>query len=255
MVILKQQCSKGHTQKWYCYSGGPPSTCSSCEQELRDADRKAQKVLKEKLKREEQKQKHLREVARIQEQIDEVTEGMKDIQISADQKAVLEQKKKDLAAAKKRASERKITSQNIDGLSNSNQQQASGESSREPSKEPSQKTTTKSSQTSATGTKSSSINRDALNASLKACLTHNKSNSKTEWQRQKDQENATNPALDEIMDMIGLEDVKDKLLKIKAKVETAIRQGTDLKKERLGLILLGNPGTGLYYTPTCFGSF
>lgn len=46
--------------------------------------------------------------------------------------------------------------------------------------------------------------------------------------------------------MIGLEDVKAQVLRIKAKVETSIRQGTDLKKERLGLVLLGNPGTGSY---------
>ena len=68
---------------------------------------------------------------------------------------------------------------------------------------------------------------------------------KAEWQRQKDQENATNPAIDAIMEMIGLEDVKNQVLKIKSKVDTALRQGTDMKKERLGLVLLGNPGTGM----------
>ena len=46
------------------------------------------------------------------------------------------------------------------------------------------------------------------------------------------------------MEMIGLEDVKSQVLKIKAKVDTSIRQHTDLKKERFGLVLLGNPGTG-----------
>jgi hypothetical protein len=66
----------------------------------------------------------------------------------------------------------------------------------------------------------------------------------TEWQRQKDQENASNPAIDKIMEMIGLEDVKSQVLRIKSKVDTSIRQGTDLKTERLGLVLLGNPGTG-----------
>jgi hypothetical protein len=34
------------------------------------------------------------------------------------------------------------------------------------------------------------------------------------------------------------------VLRIKAKVDTSIRQGINLKKERLGLVLLGNPGTG-----------
>jgi hypothetical protein len=47
------------------------------------------------------------------------------------------------------------------------------------------------------------------------------------------------------MDMIGLEDVKSKVLKIKAKIDTVIRQGTDVKDERFGVTLLGNPGTGM----------
>jgi hypothetical protein len=47
------------------------------------------------------------------------------------------------------------------------------------------------------------------------------------------------------MEMIGLEDVKSQVLRIKAKVDTSVRQDTDLKKERLGLVLLGNPGTGM----------
>jgi hypothetical protein len=43
----------------------------------------------------------------------------------------------------------------------------------------------------------------------------------------------------------GLEDVKAQVLRIKAKIETSIRQGTDLRKERLRLVLMGNPGTGI----------
>lgn len=47
--------------------------------------------------------------------------------------------------------------------------------------------------------------------------------------------------------MIGLEEVKNQMLRIKSKVDTSLRQGTDLRKERLGLVLLGNPGTGLSF--------
>lgn len=86
--------------------------------------------------------------------------------------------------------------------------------------------------------------KKTLQDHLKTCLIHNVSASKTEWQRQKDLENASNPAIDQIMEMIGLENVKSQVLRIKSKVDTSIRQGTDLKKGRLGLVLLGNPGTG-----------
>lgn len=48
------------------------------------------------------------------------------------------------------------------------------------------------------------------------------------------------------MEMIGLERVKSQVLEIKASVDLSVRQGTDLKKQRLGLILLGNPGTGKF---------
>jgi hypothetical protein len=47
------------------------------------------------------------------------------------------------------------------------------------------------------------------------------------------------------MDMIGLEEVKSQVLRIKAKIDTAIRQNTDFKEERFGVTLLGNPGTGM----------
>ena len=65
-----------------------------------------------------------------------------------------------------------------------------------------------------------------------------------EWEHQKEFECAKNEALDSLMDMIGLEDVKDKFLSIKSKVDTAVRQNVDMKGERFGAALLGNPGTG-----------
>ena len=65
-----------------------------------------------------------------------------------------------------------------------------------------------------------------------------------EWQRQKRVENATNDAIDAIMAMIGLKEVKIRILAIKAKTDIVKRQKTDMKKERLGMVMLGNPGTG-----------
>ena len=67
-----------------------------------------------------------------------------------------------------------------------------------------------------------------------------------EWQRQKRVENATNDAIDAIMTMVGLKEVKTKILAIKAKTDIVKRQKTDMKKERLGMVMLGNPGTGNY---------
>ncbi|KAK9771144.1 putative AAA family ATPase [Seiridium cardinale] len=65
-----------------------------------------------------------------------------------------------------------------------------------------------------------------------------------DWDHQKMFENATNEALDSLMSMVGLDTVKQEFLRIKAKVDTVIRQGADLKDERFSAALLGNPGTG-----------
>jgi hypothetical protein len=71
------------------------------------------------------------------------------------------------------------------------------------------------------------------------------------WQRQKDLEGADNEAIDAIMEMIGLEEVKSQVLDIKAKIDTAVRQNASLKDERFNITFLGNPGTGIsLYTCT-----
>ncbi|OWO99933.1 NFX1-type zinc finger-containing protein [Marssonina coronariae] len=58
--------------------------------------------------------------------------------------------------------------------------------------------------------------------------------SKMEWQRQKSQENAVNPAIDAVIEMAELEEVKSQILLIKAKVETSIRHGTDRNRSGSG---------------------
>ena len=70
------------------------------------------------------------------------------------------------------------------------------------------------------------------------------SSARDEWEHQKEFEGAQNAALDSLMDMIGLGDVKDKFLSIKSRVDTAVCQNIDVSEERFGAALLGNPGTG-----------
>jgi hypothetical protein len=70
------------------------------------------------------------------------------------------------------------------------------------------------------------------------------SSAKKQWEHFKRFDGAENTALDALMDMIGLEDVKDKFLAIKLEVDTAARQNLDMANKRFGASLLGNPGTG-----------
>ncbi|PBK99914.1 P-loop containing nucleoside triphosphate hydrolase protein [Armillaria gallica] len=70
------------------------------------------------------------------------------------------------------------------------------------------------------------------------------SNAEEDWQYQKDDEGASNQAIDAIMEMVGLEAVKKQILSIKAKIDVSKRQNTDMSKERFNIVFLGNPGTG-----------
>ena len=70
--------------------------------------------------------------------------------------------------------------------------------------------------------------------------------SKKEWLRRKNMEGASDPSVDAIMDMTGLEEVKKKVLNIITKIEVCKRQNASLKQERFNAVLLGNPGTGGY---------
>lgn len=81
--------------------------------------------------------------------------------------------------------------------------------------------------------------------------THQISPSEEEWQRQKAMENASNEAIDAIMQMTGLEDVKSQILRIKTKIDTTTRQYSDIKDERFNIAFLGNPGTGMILAMKC----
>lgn len=67
--------------------------------------------------------------------------------------------------------------------------------------------------------------------------------------------NAQSSEIDKLMEMIGLESVKEKFLSIKANVDVAVRQGVDLNKNRYGTILPGNPGTGKTTVARLYASF
>lgn len=67
-----------------------------------------------------------------------------------------------------------------------------------------------------------------------------------DWEDQKSREGARNKHLDTLFETIGMEKVKSEFLAIKAKIDTSLRQGVNLKNERFHAVLLGNPGTGIH---------
>ena len=55
------------------------------------------------------------------------------------------------------------------------------------------------------------------------------------WEHQRRVDGVQNDAIDKVMDLTGLEEVKEQILRIKAKIDTMKRQGVALNKERLNL--------------------
>ncbi|KAI9668499.1 MAG: hypothetical protein M1829_005377 [Trizodia sp. TS-e1964] len=230
-AILTQNCANGHTQAWQCHSKAP-LICQTCEREKKALEKKILKDLLAKQKREEKVKKHLKEMEEIQAEIDALGQSMKEQRLDAEQRAVLDQKRLDLAAAKEREARARNLPQNGPPTPQDNSNLLAIQN---------EKSNQQISVQAPTAKKGGVVK---LQEPIKITIEHNESPSQTEWQRQKDQESANNPAIDKIMEMIGLENVKDQILKIKAKVETCTRQGGDLTEERFGLVLLGNPGTG-----------
>lgn len=58
------------------------------------------------------------------------------------------------------------------------------------------------------------------------------------------------PYIDQVMSLVGLEEVKAQFLAIKAKIDTYLEQDVPLRRERFNVIFQGKPGTGQYDHPS-----
>ncbi|CZR61308.1 related to stage V sporulation protein K [Phialocephala subalpina] len=233
----QKRCTQKHKIHWLCFEGKPKS-CHACERERKNAERKAQRAAEEQAKRDEDARKHQEAVTKIDEKIQSLVEGAKRQRLQAERAAIIAQKAQDLANANERA-KRAAAAPIITAppkISSPKEESTNTTASKTPRAQHESK--------QSVAPRSTPQSRALVRQHINTIVDHNASPSKTEWQRQKDQLNAVNSAIDEIMAMSGLEEVKAQILRIKAKVDTSVRQGTNLTKERLGFVLLGNPGTG-----------
>ena len=204
-----------------------PLSCSKCDQEARALQRRQQKAFELQQKRDADQREHARQIAELEEKIELEAQTLKDGQISKERADAIQQKKADLAAMTALASRTTAPPSHLKDSPKNEKEAPSHESKPEAD---------------------SSSDSQPKSAEHRPTSAHQKSPSEGEWQRQKDTENASNAAIDSIMEMVGLEDVKSQVLRIKAKIDATTRQNSSLKNERFNISFLGNPGTGMLFS-------
>ncbi|KAK7025285.1 P-loop containing nucleoside triphosphate hydrolase protein [Favolaschia claudopus] len=224
--ILRSKCPRKHPQTYHC-SKGPPANCNKCDHEDKLAEEKRRRDYELEQKREAAEQEYKDRLAAIDAKIAAQKAAEQDVLTQSQRKHTLEQRERDLEDIIARVNRPPVPPPSPTSSSPSAPKSP-------PSRHPKAK---------------SSIPpiQQPVNASNKPSATKMQipaSTARAEWQRQKDLEGARNAAIDAIMKMIGLEEVKDKILEIKAKIDTSLRQNASLKDERFNTTFLGNPGTG-----------
>lgn len=212
---------------WECHQKAPP-TCRKCDAEAREAEKKKKRNHQLEVDRETKQQAYAKQLAEIQTEIEFYQRLEKDKLDDEARAKVIAQHKKDLEDAKQRTILRNYQPTPVTNATPSGLHKSSPSGSKVPVSPVSPVAEV----------------QDGENETIDII-----SQAKDEWQHQKDFEGASNEGLDSLMGMIGLENVKQQFLAIKVKVDTVIRQKTDLKDERFGAAFLGNPGTGMYYSP------
>lgn len=211
---VERVCDRGHKLKMPCHMRN--DKCRACAQEDLETERRIKRDLKLEADRQAREAAYKKELQEIQDEIDHERRTIRYRKDEEEQKKTLAQQRADLAALKQtakrvlKATEAK-PKQNMPGSF--------------PGLDP---------PTPPTEADSSDSLQDLPDGPAQ------------EWQYLKQFEGAKSEPLDELMGMIGLDEVKTEFLSVKSKVDTAIRQDVSLSKERFGCSMLGNPGTGKF---------
>jgi len=221
---MQDICPQNHKITWECWKQSVP--CGKCEAEARKREAQRQRDHKLDLQRQANERAYAQKLIELDEEIAHERRVQKEHADQLDRERVLQQRRKDLADA--RAATRKVTI-----IKNPDSEMPAGTENR------TRKADTPMEEKSASPSDDSDRGEEQKDEQPET------SQAKAEWDYQKMFENADNEHLDALMEMIGLESVKEQVLTIKTKIDTCIRQGANIKDERFGAALLGNPGTGM----------
>lgn len=211
--LLERTCEKGHKIRFTCSKA--KEACSKCVEEQKALERRVQRDFELEKHRLQAQAKYAAELQQIQDEMEHLKRARKIAEDDEEAKKQLDQQKSDLAALKE-------ASTRSEALKAAEKARVLDSEKRKAQKQ----------------SKVLSQSRDPNQPWPPP------TSAKEEWELLKQVELAKSEPLDELMDMIGLEDVKQEFLSIKSRVDTAVRQGVSLSKERFGCSLLENPGTG-----------
>ncbi|KAG6328788.1 hypothetical protein ID866_10301, partial [Astraeus odoratus] len=230
-ATFTDKCPVGaHIMEWRCHEGRP-AKCKLCEKETKALEKQAKLDLEAKEKREAAEREHDLRMTELEARLQYEMEALVDLQKAKDREdEALQKEIEDIKKKDKQAGTWAVNDLYKPSSSRSTPSQT-------PSNPPSRLPTL---QQQPAG-KNQSDNPSTGNQSTPR--PESQSAARDKWEYQKRIEGVQCDAIDKIMDMTGLEEVKEQILCIKAKIDTMKRQGVALNKERFNLVLLGNPGT------------
>ena len=222
---IESTCTRSHKTSRPCFK--KDNTCGVCEAEDRKRELRRQRDQKLELERETKQKEYARQLIELQDEIRHQRRILKDQSEQDEREKTLGQQQQDLKNLRDTVG--RIQNKRRKDLPPTNTMSQASTTTALPNVRPD----------SAPETEQVAVDNESGNG-----ISTWTSSARDEWEHQKEFEGARNEALDSLMDMIGLEDVKDKFLSIKARVDTAVCQNIDVSEERFGAALLGNPGTG-----------
>ncbi|KAI0398918.1 P-loop containing nucleoside triphosphate hydrolase protein [Xylaria palmicola] len=264
--VLADICANGHRLLWQCSDNRPPP-CQTCRFEKEEKERRDRRDKDLELERQAKQQAYAKQLAAVRDEIARQQQAAKDRREQQLREQTLRQYQDELDRIKEEAEKLSnqsglpppkgalATKPNSAKKYTDTQELTKKQQDQEQKDQDSQLPTQQTTDAQQFGSQESDTPDGAHIDEGELAPIHQQSSAEQDWQQQKELELASNEALDSLMQMIGLEAVKKDFLNIKARVDTSIRQGVDLKGDRFGAALLGNPGTGKTTVARLYGKF